>query len=64
MKASELRDKDVAALNQELSSLLKAQFSLRMQHGTQQLSNTTQLKNVRRDIARVRTFLTQKANQK
>ncbi|AKJ69827.1 50S ribosomal protein L29 [Pandoraea thiooxydans] len=64
MKASELRDKDSAALNKELSDLLKAQFGLRMQLATQQLSNTSQLQNVRRDIARVRTVLNEKANQK
>ncbi|WP_338862560.1 50S ribosomal protein L29 [Mycetohabitans rhizoxinica] len=64
MKASELRDKDQAALNKELSDLLKAQFGLRMQLATQQLHNTSQLKKVRRDIARVRTVLTEKANQK
>jgi len=64
MKASELRNKDEAALNQELSDLLKAQFGLRMQLGTQQLSNTSQIKKVRRDIARVRTLLTEKASQK
>jgi large subunit ribosomal protein L29 len=64
MKASELRDKDQTALNQELSELLKAQFGLRMQLATQQLSNTSQLQKVRRDIARVRTVLTQKASQK
>lgn len=60
MKASELRDKDVAGLNQELSELLKAQFGLRMQKATQQLQNTSQLKKVRRDIARVRTVLGEK----
>ncbi|WKZ84916.1 50S ribosomal protein L29 [Ralstonia pickettii] len=64
MKASDLRDKDVAGLNQELSELLKAQFGLRMQKATQQLQNTSQLKKVRRDIARVRTVLGQKGNQK
>ena len=64
MKASELRDKDVAGLNQELSELLKAQFGLRMQKATQQLQNTSQRKKVRRDIARVRTVLGQKGNQK
>jgi large subunit ribosomal protein L29 len=64
MKASELRDKDQAGLNKELSDLLKAQFGLRMQLATQQLSNTSQLQKVRRDIARVRTVLTQKANLK
>jgi large subunit ribosomal protein L29 len=45
----------------ELQDLLRAHFSLRMQKATQQLTNTTQLRNVRRDIARVRTVLTQKA---
>ncbi|MGN6804693.1 MAG: 50S ribosomal protein L29 [Trinickia sp.] len=64
MKATELRQKDQAALNKELSDLLKAQFGLRMQLATQQLTNTSQLKKVRRDIARVRTVLTEKANQK
>jgi large subunit ribosomal protein L29 len=64
MKASELRVKDQSALNQELSDLLKAQFGLRMQLATQQLGNTSQLKKVRRDIARVRTVLTEKASQK
>ena len=64
MKASELRDKDVAGLNQELSELLKAQFGLRMQKATQQLQNTSQLKKVRRDIARVRTVQGEKGSQK
>ncbi|MDR5758347.1 MULTISPECIES: 50S ribosomal protein L29 [unclassified Caballeronia] len=64
MKASELHQKDQAALNKELSDLLKAQFGLRMQLATQQLTNTSQLKKVRRDIARVRTVMTEKANQK
>lgn len=61
MKASELRGKDVAELKQELESLLKAQFGLRMQKATQQLSNSSEIRKVRRDIARVRTVLTQKA---
>jgi len=61
MKASELRSKDAAELGKELESLLKAQFGLRMQKATQQLANTSQLRNVRRDIARVRTLLTEKA---
>jgi large subunit ribosomal protein L29 len=60
MKASELRGKDEAALKKELNELLKAQFSLRMQVATQQLNNTAQLKNVRRDIARVKTVMNQK----
>jgi len=61
MKSSELRAKDQAQLDQELQELLKAQFSLRMQKATQQLSNSSQIKKVRRDIARVRTILREKA---
>jgi len=61
MKASELRARSADELQQELQSLLKAQFSLRMQKATQQLSNTSQLNKVRRDIARVRTMLAEKA---
>ena len=63
MKASELRSKDAAELGKELESLLKAQFGLRMQKATQQLANTSQLRNVRRDIARVRTLLPAKAGK-
>ncbi|HBP29845.1 MAG: 50S ribosomal protein L29 [Advenella sp.] len=61
MKASELRSKETTELSKELESLLRAQFSLRMQRATQQLSNTSQLLKVRRDIARVRTVITEKA---
>ena len=64
MKPSELRAQDVAQLNQELNDLLKAQFSLRMQVATQQLTNNSQLKKTRRDIARVRTIIAQKAASK
>ncbi|MBB4014405.1 50S ribosomal protein L29 [Niveibacterium umoris] len=64
MKASELRAKEPAELNKELLELLKAQFSLRMQLATQQLSNHAQLGNVRRDIARVRTILREKGAAK
>jgi large subunit ribosomal protein L29 len=60
MKASELRSKDLPALEKEISDLLKAHFGLRMQKATQQLSDNTQLKRTRRDIARVRTILTEK----
>jgi large subunit ribosomal protein L29 len=60
MKASELRAKDVAALEQEVKSLLKAHFGLRMQKGTQQLSNTATLRQTRRDIARAKTILAEK----
>ena len=60
MKASELRTKDVAALEKEVSDLLKAHFGLRMQRATQQLANNAQLGKTRRDIARVKTVLTEK----
>jgi large subunit ribosomal protein L29 len=61
MKASELRGKSADELNKELNSLLNAQFKLRMQKATQQLTNTSQIRKVRRDIARVRTLLNDKA---
>ena len=64
MNASELRAKDPEALNKELGELLKAHFSLRMQIATQQLNNTSQLGKTRRDIARVRTGLREKATAK
>lgn len=68
MKASEIRSKDESGLQKELTELLKAQFGLRMQIATQQLNNTSQLTKIRRDIARVRTVMTErnvvKAGQK
>ena len=63
MKASELRGKEPQELQKELESLLRAQFGLRMQLATQQLSNTSQLKKVRRDIARVRAIMKEKASK-
>ncbi|RYF49148.1 MAG: 50S ribosomal protein L29 [Cytophagaceae bacterium] len=60
MNATELRGKDQDALQKELNDLLKAQFGLRMQIATQQLGNTSQLKKVRRDIARVKTVMNSK----
>lgn len=57
MKASELRNKSTDELRQELKDLLRAQFSLRMQVATQQTNKTHELRQVRRDIARVRTVL-------
>ena len=61
MKASELRAKSGDELQKELNELLKAQFGMRMQHATQQLANTSQIKKVRRDIARTRTVIKEKA---
>ena len=62
MKVSELKEKSLSELNKELISLLKVQFSLRMQLATQQLPNTSRMKMVRKDIARVKTIMTQKAS--
>lgn len=64
MKASELKNKSAAELQQEILSLNKAQFGMRMQMATQQLTNTSELRKVRRDIARIKTVLTQKEAQK
>ena len=60
MSAQELRDKKSADLNTDLAALLKEQFNLRMQKATGQLSKTSQLKAVRRDIARVKMVLNEK----
>ena len=60
MKTSELRAKDIAALEKEVSDLLKAHFGLRMQKATQQLNNTATLRVTRRDIARAKTILAEK----
>ena len=64
MKASELKAKSPADLQTELLSLTKAQFGLRMKVATQQMTNTSEFRKVRRDIARVKTELTQKGAQK
>jgi large subunit ribosomal protein L29 len=61
MKAAELHQKSVEELKAELTSLLKAQFSLRMQHATGQLAKPSELNRVRKDIARVHTIMAQKA---
>ncbi|PJC85756.1 50S ribosomal protein L29 [Vibrio sp. HA2012] len=61
MKAQDLREKSVAELNDELMNLLREQFNLRMQAATGQLQQTHTLKAVRRDIARVKTVLNEKA---
>ena len=60
MKATELRQKDEAALKDEVKSLQKAHFGLRMQKGTQQLNNTAQLRLTRRAVARAKTVLAEK----
>ena len=63
MKATELRSKTVEELGNELIELRRAQFSMRMQLATQQFNKVDQVSKVRRDIARVRTVLAEKANQ-
>lgn len=57
MKADELRDKDDAALHKELGALHRESFKLRMQQGTGQLGRPSEVRRVRRDIARVKTIL-------
>ncbi len=59
-KTADLRAKDVAALEKEVTDLQKAHFGLRMQKGTQQLTNHSQLGKTRRDIARAKTILAEK----
>jgi large subunit ribosomal protein L29 len=61
MKANELRSKSAEEIRTEIEGLLKAQFGLRMQKATQQLTNNSQFRKIRRDIARARTLLTEKA---
>jgi len=60
VNAKDLRAKTVTELNTELESLLKAHFSLRLQSSMQQLAKTSEIRKVRRDIARVRTILREK----
>lgn len=64
MKATELRQKNDADLGKELLDLRKAQFSLRMQLATQQLSNTSQLRKLRKDIARIKTIQKERVTAK
>ena len=63
MKATDLRAKSVEELNAELIELRRAQFSLRMQIATQQLTKVDQLGKVRKDVARVKLVLAEKAKQ-
>ena len=63
MKASELKEKSVAELKSQLNELLSEQFKLRMQKATGQLGQTHLVGQTRRDIARVKTALAQKAGE-
>ncbi|MEX0429832.1 50S ribosomal protein L29 [Spiribacter insolitus] len=60
MKATELRDKDIEALEAELLEQRKEQFNLRMQQATGQLARPDQVTRVRRDIARLKTVINEK----
>ena len=64
MNVKEMRALDKDALQKELQDLLNTESKLRMQQATQQLQNTSLLRKTRRDIARVRTLLTEKATTK
>jgi len=63
MKASELRDKSVEELQQEIETLVKEQFNYRMQQSTGQLGQSHLLKQIKKDIARVKTVLNEKRQE-
>ena len=63
MKANELREKSVDELQTELNGLLREQFNLRMQQGTGQLGKPHRMQAVRRDVARIKTILNEKAGK-
>lgn len=62
MKASEIRELSVAELNEKLSNLKAELFNLRFQHAINQLENPMRMKAVKRDIARIKTIITEKEN--
>jgi large subunit ribosomal protein L29 len=62
MKAAELRAKSQEDLNKEMLDLLREQFNLRMQRGSGQLSRPSDVKRVRREIARIKTILNEKTS--
>jgi large subunit ribosomal protein L29 len=63
MKASELKLKSKSELQQDLLSLTRAQFGMRMQVATQQMTKTSEMRKIRRDIARIKTVMQQKEAQ-
>jgi len=63
MNVNDMKSKTVAELRDELNGLLQQQFSLRMQKGMGQMTNIHELRQVRRDIARVKTVMTEKTNE-
>ena len=58
----DLRTKSIAELNEELVAAKKELFNLRFQNATNQLDNTSRIKEVRKTIARIQTIITEKAN--
>ena len=64
MKANELRQKDDKALQEELIELSRERFNLRMQQGSGQLTRPSRLKDVNRDIARIKTIINERKNGK
>jgi large subunit ribosomal protein L29 len=63
MKVEEMKSKTTVELSEELKNLLQEQFNLRMQKGMGQMTNVNELRRVRRDIARVKTVMTEKTNE-
>ncbi len=63
MKASEIKDMTLNELNEKLSGLQKELFNLRFQHAVNQLDNPMRLKAVKKDIARVKTFIRQQESK-
>ena len=63
MNVNEMKGKTVVELGDELKGLLQEQFNLRMQKGMGQMNNIHDLRRVRRDIARIKTVMTEKSNE-
>ena len=63
MNVNEMKGKTVVELNDELNNLLQEQFNLRMQKGMGQMTDANELRRVRRDIARIKTIMTQKTTE-
>ena len=61
MNVNEMKSKTTVELNEELKNLLQEQFNLRMQKGMGQMTNVNELRRVRRDIARIKTIMTEKS---
>jgi large subunit ribosomal protein L29 len=61
MDVNEMKSKTVVELRDELKGLLQEQFNLRMQKGMGQMTNIHELRRVRRDIARIKTVMTEKS---